>query len=270
MSRRKQRGRRLVKGRQFSFGFDRFSGLYLWALFILIFGIWAPDLFLTTSTLHSVAASQAIVAMLGIAVLVPLAVGAFDLSVGATINLSAVTVAVMQTDHGYGMWTSIMIAVLVGVVVGALNGFLIVVLGISSFIATLASATVVSAVQAIVTNQSQPLPPTDPAWSQLTQRTVFGFQIVVVYLIILALIVWWLLQHTPVGRYIYAVGGDRKSTRLNGVRVGKWVFLSFICSGTIAGVAGVFYSSLNGPSLTFRSEERRVGKECRSRWSAYH
>ena len=237
--------------RHLTFGFDRFSGLYLWALFIAVFGIWQPGLFLTMDTVHSIAASQAIVAMLGIAVLVPLAAGVFDLSVGSTINLSAVTVAVLQVNDHYGMWASIVLAVLTGVVVGALNGFLVVVLGISSFIATLATATVVGAVQAIVANQSQPLPPTSTLWSELTQRDALGFQIVVVYLLVLALIVWWLLAYTPAGRYLYAVGGNAEAARLSGVRVGKWVWLSFICSGTICGIAGVLYCSLNGPSLTF-------------------
>ncbi|HSY16480.1 MAG TPA: ABC transporter permease [Jatrophihabitantaceae bacterium] len=240
-----------MKSRTFTFGFDRFSGLYLWALFIVVFGVWKSSLFLTEDTLHSIAASQAIVAMLGIAVLVPLAAGVFDLSVGSTINLSAVTVAVLQTNHHYGMWTSIAIAVLVGVAIGVINGFLVVVLGISSFIATLGTATVFGAVQAIVANQSQPLPPTSAAWLQLTQRQAFGFQIVFVYLLVLAVLIWWLLEHTPAGRYLYAVGGNSEAARLSGVRVGKWVWLSFVCSGTICGIAGVFYSSLNGPSLTF-------------------
>lgn len=237
--------------RRLTFGFDRFSGLYLWALFIVVFGVWNAGLFLTMDTAHSIASSQAIVAMLGIAVLVPLAAGVFDLSVGATINLSAVTVAVLQTNHHYGMWASIIISVLIGVVIGAVNGLLVVVLNISSFIATLATATIVGAVQVIVTNQSQPLSPISQPWLQLAQRDIFGFQIVVLYLIVLAAVVWWLLEFTPAGRYLYAVGGNAEAARLSGVRVGKWVWLSFICAGGISGIAGVLYSSLNGPSLTF-------------------
>ena len=66
------------------------------AIFIVVFGIWVPDKFLTTDTLHSVAAEQTIVAMLGIAVLIPLAAGVFDLSIGAMINMSAVLVARYQ------------------------------------------------------------------------------------------------------------------------------------------------------------------------------
>jgi len=234
-----------------SFGFDRFSGFYLWALFIVVFGIWTPDLFLSADTVHSIASDQAIVAMLGIALLIPLAAGAYDLSIGANINLAAVLVAILQTKNGWGMWSSIVVAVAVGALIGILNGFIVVVLKVSSFIATLGMATIIGAVMTIVTNQSQPLPPTASAWLKLTQQKVFGFQVVVLYLVVLALVVWWALEHTPAGRYIYAVGGNPEAARLSGVQVGKWTWLCLIASGTISGLAGVLYSSLSGPSLTF-------------------
>ena len=157
---------------------------------------WQPSLFLTLDTVHSIASSQAIVAMLGIAVLVPLAAGVFDLSIGATTNLSAVVVALLQTQHHWGIVPSILAAVLVGVIIGVVNGFLVVVLNVSSFIATLATTTIIGAVQSIVTNQSQPLPPTSSASNNLTQKQVFGFQIVFFYLIILAILFWWILT-TP-------------------------------------------------------------------------
>jgi len=238
--------------RSINLGFDRFSGLYLWALFIIIFGIWVPDLFLSMDTARSILSSQAIVAMLGIALLIPLAAGAYDLSIGATINVSAVLAAWLQTNQGWSMWPAILTAVLSGVLIGVINGFIVVKLHVSSFIATLGMATIIGAVQTIVTNQTQPLPPTDTAWLNLTQYKYFGgLQVVVIYLLILALIIWWFLDHTPAGRYIYATGGNPEAARLSGVQVGKWTFLSLVLSGTIAAIAGVFYSSLSGPSLTF-------------------
>jgi ribose transport system permease protein len=94
--------------------FERFSGLYLWALFILIFGIWVPQLFLTTATVQSIASSQAIPAILAIAVLIPLCAGVFDLSVGASTNLCAILVVVLQTTDHVGMWESIVITVAAG------------------------------------------------------------------------------------------------------------------------------------------------------------
>ncbi len=227
------------------------SGLYLWALFIIIFGIWTPDLFLTSATVHSVASSQAIAAMLALALLVPLTAGVYDLSVGAVINLSTVLVVVMQTKHQQSMWTSIVVTVVACAAIGAVSGIIVVKLKVNSFVATLGMATITSAVQLIVSDQTQPLPPINAAWTNLTQRTVFGFQIVVVYLIVLALIVWWVLDHTPVGRYLYAIGGSPEAARLTGVAVGRWTWLSLIASSTLAGVAGVFYASLSGPSLTY-------------------
>jgi ribose transport system permease protein len=236
---------------RFTFGLQNFSGLYLWAMFIVVFGIWKTDLFLTSATLHSVASSQAIAAMLALALLIPLTAGVYDLSVGAVINVSAITVVNLQTMHHVGMWKAMLITVVMCAGIGALSGFIVVRLKVNSFVATLGMATIVSALQSIISGQSQPYPPTDLAWFNLTQRSVFGFQIVVVYLLVLALLVWWVMDHTSVGRYLYAIGGNNEAARLSGLKVGRWSWLSLVASASIAGVAGVFYASLSGPSLTF-------------------
>jgi ribose transport system permease protein len=199
-----------------------------------------------------VASEQSIVAILALATLIPLAAGSYDLSVGSTINFSCVVVTILQTNHGWGMWPSIVAAVALGVVVGALNGFFVVVLGIDSFIATLGMATIIGAFQTIVSGNSQPLPPSSSAWLNLTQRTVAGgFQIVFLYLIVLAVLLWWALERTPVGRYLYAIGGNREAARLTGVKTGKWTWMSLVASATLAAVGGVLYASLLGPSLSF-------------------
>ena len=237
--------------RKFNTGFDRFSGIYLWALFIIVFGIWVPNEFLTTSTLHSVAAQQAVTGMVALAVLIPLSAGLYDLSVGATSNLSGILTVVLLNNNHWSVVPAILAGVLCGMAVGAVNSFVIVKLGVNSFIATLGMSSILSAVLVIVSSNSQPLPPTSTAWNNFTQTTVAGFQIVVLYLIILGLILWWLLAHTPVGRYFYAVGGNTEAARLSGVRINRWSTVSLLISGTIAGLAGVMFSSLNGPSLNF-------------------
>ena len=71
------------------------------------------------------------------------------------------------------------------------------------------------------------------------------------YLLILAFILWWLTAHTPVGRYLYAIGGNTEAARLSGVRIERYTTLALVTSATIAGLAGVMFSSLNGPSLDF-------------------
>ena len=239
---------RLING----LGFGRFSGLYLWAGFIITFSIWTPHLFLTTSTLYSVGDSQAIAAMVGIAISIPLAAGVFDLSVGANIGFCAILAVWMQNEHHVAVGPAIVLTVLAALVIGAVNGFIVVVLRVNSFIATLGTSAVIAAFQTITTGGGQPLPPTSTAWAQLSQRQLGGtLQIVVIYLLALTIIAWWALEHTAVGRYLYAIGGNPDAARLSGVNVKTWTWLSLIASAGISGLAGVFYASQNGPSLTF-------------------
>ena len=233
-------------------GADRFSGLYIGVLFIVIFGIWTPNTFLTAVTLHLVASGQAISAIVALGVLIPLTTGTYDLTAGAVCNLSALVVVILLDQH-WAMWPAIFVSVGVAVAIGAVNGFIVVVLRVNSFIATLGMATVVLAVQEIVTGGNQPLPPTLPAWNTLTQHLTFGFQIVVAYLLVIAILLWWVLDHTPLGRYFYAIGSNTEASRLSGIAVDRWVWLSLIASGTLCGIGGVLYSSLTGPSLTFGS-----------------
>ena len=235
-----------------SLGFEKYSGFYLGALFILVFSVWQPELFPTTSTLYSVTADRSISAIMALALLVPLICGVYDLSVGATVNLSTIT-AVLLINQGYSLPVAIAVSVLLGTITGALNGYIVVKLKVNSFITTLGMASVITAVQVIFTDNQQPLPPINATWTGLTQTTVLGFQVVVFYLVAVALVLWWVLSHTPAGRYLYAVGSSPDAARLSGVRVDRWTWLSLVGSGTIAGFAGVLYASLSGPSLSYGS-----------------
>jgi ribose transport system permease protein len=213
----------------------------------------SPNIFLTSSTLHLVASEQAISGIVAIAILIPITCGQFDLSIGATANLTGIVAIILQTSLHWPVGLAIVISVAVGVAVGVANGFLVVKLKINSFIATLAMGSILSAFIIIVTNSQQPPPVTSAAWNDLSQFSIAGYQVVVVYLLVLGLAVWWMLDYTPMGRYFYAIGGNAEAARLAGVRVGRWSWISLVLSGTIAGVGGVLYTSLSGPSLTFGS-----------------
>jgi ribose transport system permease protein len=237
--------------RRLEFGFDRYSGFYLWAIFIVVFAVWKPSLFLSLSTVHTVASQQAVAGLLAIAVLVPLTTGTYDLSVGAVANLSTILVITLQTSDHMNMWEAIVIAVVSSAVIGIVNGFIVVKLRVSSFIATLGMGAIVEAVQIIVSGDNQPAPPISNVWNDITQTKVLGFQVVFLYLIVVAIVFWWALDHTPAGRYLYAIGGNSEAARLSGVNIGKWVWTSLITSATVSGIAGVLYASLSGPSLTY-------------------
>ena len=237
--------------RKINIGFDRFSGLYLWALFIVVFGIWVPDQFLTSATLHSVAAQQAVTGIVALAILIPLAAGLYDLSVGATAGLVGITTAVLMNDHHWAPVPAIAFGMAVALAIGCVNAFVVVRLGVNSFIATLGMSSILAATQVIVSHNAQPLPPPSTGWNNFTQTTVGGFQIVVLYMLVIAFVLWWLTAHTPTGRYLYAIGGNTEAARLSGVRINRYTTLALVISATVAGAAGIMFSSLNGPSLNF-------------------
>ena len=232
---------------------EKFSALYLFVGFIVLFGLWAPTTFLTMASVHSIASQQAVAGIIAIAILVPMTCGNFDLSVGANANLAGILAIVMQVNHHWSAVASIALAIGVGVVVGWLNGLLVVKFHINSFIATLGMGSILAATEIIVTGGLQPAAPTSTAWYNLTQAQFGGFQVVFFYLIAVALIAWWALDFTPPGRYLYAVGGNSEAARLSGVRVGRVTWGSLIVAGGVAGLGGVLYTSLTGPSLTFGS-----------------
>ena len=217
--------------RKLNTGFDRFSGLYLWALFIIVFGIWVPDQFLTAATLHSVAAQQAVTGIVALAILIPLAAGLYDLSVGATAGLVSVTTVVLMNDHHWGPVPAIAFGMAVAIIIGCTNAFIVVRLGVNSFIATLGMSSILAATQVIVSHNAQPLPPTSTAWNNFTQTTVGGFQIVVLYMLVIAFVLWWLTAHTPTGRYLYAIGGNPEAARLSGVRIQSYTTVALVTLG---------------------------------------
>ena len=94
-----------------------------------------------------------------------------------------------------GVVPAILAGVVIGLAIGGVNAFIVVKLGVNSFIATLGISSILSAVLVIISSNSQPLPPTSTAWNNFTQTTGSAkkFQIGGVYLIILAFVLWWFL-----------------------------------------------------------------------------
>src|SRR5438874_952150 len=109
------KGTPLTGRRMPNFGLDRFSAVYMFFLFLVIFGLWSPNIFLTASTFHSVASSQAVGGIIAIAALVPLTCGQFDLSVGANAGFTGVLATILQVKYDWGVPQAIIAAVLVGV-----------------------------------------------------------------------------------------------------------------------------------------------------------
>ena len=229
---------------------DRFGGLYLLGVFVAVFGVLRPHTFLTTDTVHLLASSQAVNGLVALAVLVPLICGQYDLSVGANANFIGMVVVLLQ-NAGAPVLVAIAAAVAVGLLIGVVNGFVVVKWGVNSFIATLGMGSILVALQTIVTGNQLPNPPPSDFWTAITQQKFLGFQLVIVYLFVAALFAWWILEATPIGRAMMATGSNPEAARLAGIRTERWSWISFIASGGLSALAGVLFVSLTGPSISF-------------------
>jgi ribose transport system permease protein len=228
------------------FGIRRISAIYLWALFMVLFSLLAPETFLTDTTFRLVFSEGVITCVVALAFLVPLAAGQYDLAVGAVMSLGLAIPVYLSLHTGLSPAVGGLIAVAACGLVGAVSGFIVVRLKVNSFIATLGVSQVLLASVLLISDNQQMVGEFPESWSKLGNEDVVGIPIVVFYLLAISLVLWYVLEHTRIGRYLFAIGGNAEAARLSGVRTDRLIWGSFIASGVIAGIAGVIFSMKSG------------------------
>jgi ribose transport system permease protein len=225
--------------------FRNISAVYVFIVIFVVFALWVPDTWLSGDTWRSLISSQAVTAMLAIGLVIALSSGAFDLSIGATLGFGAILVAWLLVPRGVPMVPAIALTVLAGAVVGLANGLLIVKARIDSFIATLGMSSILLAMIAWISS-SQQIPGLSNSFQKLGTTEIFGLTLPVYLMLAVALVTWYVLDLTPVGRHIYATGGNTEAARLAGVRTSAVVVLALVCCGAIATFSGLLVTSSLG------------------------
>lgn len=213
-------------------------------LMIIVFSAVLPSTFPTFDNAKAILTDQSIPVILALAAILPLAAGEFDLSLGAILGFSAIT-AIAVSNAGAPLAVTIIACLLVGAIVGTVNAVLVVKVGVNAFIATLASATILSGLNLLVTGSSL-LVLDSEAFGALTITQVSGLQVVLAYAIVLSLVLFYIVEKTPFGRYLRATGMGRDAARLSGVRVDRYLASSFIVAGVLAALAGALIASRGG------------------------
>ncbi|HEX6393452.1 MAG TPA: ABC transporter permease [Acidimicrobiales bacterium] len=224
----------------------RFSAVYLWLTFLVLFGALKFHLFLTVRTTQLVFSQGAVTAVLALAFLVPLTTDTYDLSVGEMMSLSIVLTAWFSQHASIPFGVVAAGTVVFCGLIGAVSGFIVVKLRVNSLIATLGMTQVLSAFQLYVSQNRQIAGKFSTTVVGLGNNKVLGIPFLDIYLIVLAAVMWFVLEHTPVGRRMFAIGGNREAARLAGIRADGIVWSSLVVSGAVAGLAGVLYSAQVG------------------------
>jgi ribose transport system permease protein len=227
---------------------ERYALVVLFVLTFLFFSVWSKThhTFLSVANIRNVLGNQAVTGILSLAIIIPLVCGEFDFSVGSTAGLSQVLVAGFMARLGAPVVVAVLAAVAMGALIGLSNGNTVARIGVNSLIVTLGVATVLGGVvewytrgQTIVLHISKRL-------TDIGSGNWFGIPRTLYFLAVAAALVYYLLEHTPYGRYLHSIGSNRDAARLVGLRVERLVLISFVLSGLLAGVAGVILVARNG------------------------
>jgi ribose transport system permease protein len=219
-------------------------GLVLLTVFlILLFSILLPNTFPTLLNLRSIISNKAIIALLSLAAMIPMAAGRIDLTIGYGIVLWHILAISLQTMYGFPWPIAVLVVLLLGIFTGFLNGLLVEVAKIDSFIATLGTGTVLYAIALWHTGGRQVVGVLPDSFYALNGTMVLGLPITGFYVLAIAIIMYVALEYTPMGRYVYAIGANPKAAALNGIPVRKFVIGAFICSGFLSALTGVLLAS---------------------------
>jgi ribose transport system permease protein len=208
---------------------------------VVLFGILTPDTFLTTDTLRTVLADQAITSIMALALILPVAAGQFDLSIGGGMGFSIMLVAIFMSQVGLNPVIAVALALVAGVAVGVVNSAIIVRFGVNSFIATLGTSSILIALQNWVSGGEVVSTGIPTSFKSVARDTLFTIPLPVYYMLVLAGVLWYVLDFRQFGRYLYATGSNADAARLSGVRVKRIATISLLVSSLIAALAGIIF-----------------------------
>ncbi|MFG2819573.1 ABC transporter permease [Kitasatospora sp. NPDC048365] len=203
--------------------------------------------FLSVSNLQVIAEAATITGLLAVVQTVVIICGGLDISVGSQAGVASVVSAMAFTGTGSNPYLGIAAAVGIGVLVGILNGLVIVYGRVNPTIATLAGlAAYKGLAQLLSDGRAQGYVLNDPVFVFLGRGRIAGLPVMVWLLILTAVAVHVLLKYTDIGRNLYAIGGNDTAARLAGISINKYLIAVYALIGIVSAVAGILLTARTG------------------------
>jgi ribose transport system permease protein len=217
--------------------------LILTLLLVVFFSVLLPRTFPTPLTAAAILQETSTVALLALGETIVIAAGQFDLSIGYAIDICAVLAIGLQRNPALPWPVVVLLILLLGLAIGFGNGLLVEYAKIDSFIATLGLGTIMYGIANWYTGGQQMVATLPRAFLALNQGRLLGIPLPAWYVVVIAALFWAALEFLPVGRYLYAVGSNRRAAELVGVRARRYVIGAFVVSGLTTSFAGVILAS---------------------------
>jgi ribose transport system permease protein len=218
---------------------SRYAILAVWAAMIVVYSFTDDGNFFHVSSFQAIFNSQQPLVFMAAALLCTIIVGEFvDLSVPYVFGFAATILPVLVVNHNWPFWPAAIVAVAAAALVGVVQGFLVVKVGVNTIVVTLGMGTLLEGISLWMSdlNSVSGLP---AGMSKLALLDVGGMPISFYYGVVLIAGFAYLLWFTPLGRHMRFVGASREVSRLSGVRVDRIRFGSFVFAGMLSGVGAV-------------------------------
>ena len=196
--------------------------------------------FLTQTNLLNISRQMAIISIVAVGMTYLIISREFDLSVGSTFGLVGIVSGLLVLDGGFSIWTAFAFALVLGALVGLVNGSLVTLVGIPSFIVTLGTMSILRGAALVLANG---WPVSDLPYSSFFD--IFGgraFDIIPmqsVWMVVVLLIGGFVLARTKFGYHVYATGGNPRAARLMGIKIRRVRIINFMISGVLAAFGGM-------------------------------
>lgn len=222
--------------------FRNISAVYIFVVMFVAFSIWIPDRFLQTGVWRSMLDAEALTGLAALAALIPLVTGSLNLAIGAQVGFTAILSAYLLARAGLPIVVQLPLVIVVGALIGLVTALVITRLRVEPIVATLAMSSILLAGMAWVSDSQQILD-LGPDYSSIATTQWLGVTVPVYLLLAVAVISWYVLERTPVGRRMYAAGFNPASARLAGIAVTRVQTGALMAGGAIAALAGALLTS---------------------------
>lgn len=213
--------------------------LVLLVVLTVAFSVLLPTTFPTAFNARSILSDKSVVALVALAVMIPMAAGHFDLSVGYLVGLCHILAIGLQVNLGWPWPIAVAFVVAFGAVVGLVNGLLVTKLKIDSFIATLGIGTIAYGLASWYTGGRQVLGDLPVGFRAIAGSLAGTVPLPAIYVLVIGLGLWIAFEYLPIGRYLYVLGSNPRAAELVGISPRRYVTVAFVASGTLTGFAGV-------------------------------
>jgi ribose transport system permease protein len=216
--------------------------MFIVMLLVISYFSYRSARFSTVDNFQTILVAAAPFALIALGQTLVILTGGIDLSVGSIIAASGMTAAWVAKDNPGNIYLPILAAVLVGLLAGSINGFLVSRLNVPPFIATLGMLTAGRGV-AYVIGGGAPINGLPADFGQIANTEIFGLKIPVIVMIVGIVVLAAVMRRTAYGMRVYAVGGNRVASEIAGVNARNVLFSVYAVSGLLAGLSGVMLAS---------------------------